>query len=132
MLSYSPWEGGDLVFSVVNGRGLDEAGEDRKYDRDNNKPVSLRYSQELVPVRIGGFGYVALERNSGFADRITVWGPDVTLTHGAADTAESRSARGYRCSPAEPRHPVGGYWSRPADEGTGRVRRTPFGSGVAD
>jgi hypothetical protein len=85
MLSYSPWEGGDVVFSVVNGRGLDHAAEDRHYDRDNNKPVSLRYSQELGPVRVGGFGYLALERNSGFTDRITIWGPDVTLSHGALE-----------------------------------------------
>jgi hypothetical protein len=83
MLSYSPWEGGDVVFSVVNGRGLDHAAADRHYDRDNDKPVSLRYSQELGPVRVGGFGYLAHERNGGFTDRITVWGPDATLAIGA-------------------------------------------------
>lgn len=85
MLSYSPWEGGDLVFSIVNGRGLTPAPEDRHYDRDNNKPVSLRYSQELGGVRVGGFGYIGLERNDGFTDRITVWGPDATLTLGALE-----------------------------------------------
>jgi hypothetical protein len=82
MLSYSPWDGGDIVASVVNGRGLAAAGEDRHYDRDNNKPVALRFSQELGPVRLGGFGYVALERNAGFTDRITIWGPDATLSVG--------------------------------------------------
>jgi hypothetical protein len=85
MLSYSPWEGGDIVASVVNGRGLEHAAEDRHYDRDNNKPVSLRYSQELGPVRMGAFGYIALERNSGFTDRITIWGPDATVALGALE-----------------------------------------------
>lgn len=85
MLSYSPWEGGDVVVSVVNGRGLAHAAEDRHYDRDNNKPVSLRYSQELGPIRVGGFGYIGMERNSGFTDRITIVGPDATLTLGSIE-----------------------------------------------
>jgi hypothetical protein len=82
MLSYSPWEGGDLVFSVVNGSGLAAAGEDRHYDRDNDKPVSLRLSQEFGPLRIGGFGYLGRERNNGFTDRVTIVGPDATLAVG--------------------------------------------------
>lgn len=85
MLAASPWEGTDVVASVVNGRGLGEAGEDRHYDRDNNKPVSLRLSQELGPVRVGGFGYYGLERSAGFTDRITVWGPDATVSLGVLE-----------------------------------------------
>jgi hypothetical protein len=86
MLSYAPWEGGDIVVSAVNGRGLSPAAPDRHYDRDNNKPVSLRISQELPgAVRIGAFGYLALERNAGFTDRITIWGPDATVTYGAVE-----------------------------------------------
>ncbi|HSJ23106.1 MAG TPA: hypothetical protein VK929_00380 [Longimicrobiales bacterium] len=82
LLTWSPWDGGDVAFSIVNGRGLTAAAEDRHYDRDNDKPISLRYSQELGPIRIGGFGYLAHERNSGFTDRIVMYGPDATLTHG--------------------------------------------------
>jgi hypothetical protein len=85
LLSASPWEGGDLVFSVVNGTGLSAAGEDRHYDRDNYKPVSLRYSQELGPVRIGGFGYLGHERSQGQTDRITMYGPDATIVYGALE-----------------------------------------------
>lgn len=85
MLSFAPWAGADVVASVVNGRGLEHAADDRHFDRDNNKPVSLRYSQELGPVRVGGFGYLALERASGFTDRITVWGPDASLSRGSLE-----------------------------------------------
>jgi hypothetical protein len=74
-----PWEGGDLALIVVNGRGIDEAGPDRQYDRDNMKNFALRYSQELGPLRIGGFGYRGRESAEGFRDDITIWGPDATL-----------------------------------------------------
>jgi hypothetical protein len=83
MLSASPWDGGDLVLSAVNGRGLDEAAENRHYDRDNNKGVSLRYSQDIAGLRVGGFGYISREGADGFTDRITMWGPDATIAVGA-------------------------------------------------
>jgi hypothetical protein len=82
LLSWSPWQGGDLAVSVVNGSGLTAAAENRHYDRDNNKPVAVRYSQELGPVRVGGFAYRGRERSGGVTDRITIWGSDATLSLG--------------------------------------------------
>jgi hypothetical protein len=79
-LTHSPWQGGDLSLMVVNGQGLREAGGDRLYDRDGGKNLALRYSQELGPMRLGGFGYWGRERAEGQTDRILVWGPDATVT----------------------------------------------------
>jgi hypothetical protein len=74
-----PWEGADLSLMAVNGRGLQEAGADRLYDRDHLPSLALRYSQELGPVRVGTFGYWGREQAEGFRDRILVWGADATL-----------------------------------------------------
>ncbi len=46
-----------MALMVVNGQGLGHAGPTRLYDTDNLKNLALRYSQELGPVRLGGFGY---------------------------------------------------------------------------
>jgi hypothetical protein len=78
-LTYAPWQGGDLSLIVVNGQGLTEAGADRLYDRDNLKNLALHFSQEVGPLRLGGFGYWGRERAEGFTDRIVIWGPDATL-----------------------------------------------------
>jgi hypothetical protein len=82
MLNYSPWDGGDLSFMVVNGHGLAAAAENRQYDRDNLKTVAGRISQSVGPVRVGAFGYLGRERSEGITDRITVWGPDATIGYG--------------------------------------------------
>ena len=73
MLGYSPWENGDVALMLVNGQGLDPAGDDRQYDRDNAKSLGVRYSQGLGPVRVGAFGYFGRERAVGETDRITIW-----------------------------------------------------------
>jgi hypothetical protein len=78
--TYSPWDGGDLALMVVNGQGLREAAGDRLYDRDNLKNLALHYSQELGPVRVGGFGYWGKEQADGETDRILIWGPDATIS----------------------------------------------------
>jgi hypothetical protein len=78
--TYSPWNGSDLSFMVVNGQGLREAGGDRLYDRDHLKNLALHYSQELGPLRLGAFGYWGRERAEGQTDRILIWGPDATLS----------------------------------------------------
>jgi hypothetical protein len=85
-LTYSPWAGGDLAVILVNGQGLREAGADRLYDRDAGKNLALRYSHELGPVRLGGFGYWGREKAEGQTDRILAWGPDATLS--LADNVE--------------------------------------------
>jgi hypothetical protein len=79
LLAYSPWEGGDLALMLVNGQGLTPAEADRQYDRDNAKSFAARYSHDLGPVRLGGFGYFGRERADGETDRITTWGPDATI-----------------------------------------------------
>jgi hypothetical protein len=78
--TYSPWDGGDLALMLVNGTGLREAGPDRLYDRDPIKNVALRYSQDVGPLRLGGFAYWGRERADGQSDRILMWGPDATVS----------------------------------------------------
>ena len=78
----SPWEGADAAVLMVNGRGLEEADEARFFDRDSGKNFGLRLSQELGPVRVGGYGYFGTESADGIDDRIRVFGPDATLTAG--------------------------------------------------
>lgn len=82
MAVYSPREGTDLVAQVVNGRGLDEATGERRYDPDRPKNVALRLSQDLGPVRAGLFGYTGRERSEGRTSDLLVFGPDVSLTLG--------------------------------------------------
>lgn len=83
MALWSPWQDGDLTVSVVNGRGLDEANDQRQYDDDNGKNVSARYSHELGGLRVGVFGYLGNERQSGASNEIRIWGPDLTLLVGS-------------------------------------------------
>lgn len=82
MLTYSPREGTDLAFEVVNGTGLDEAESNRRYDRDQGKNVMARLSQDLDFVRVGGFVYAGRERSEGIADDMLYWGLDATLPVG--------------------------------------------------
>jgi hypothetical protein len=78
----APWPGGDVVFQVVNGRGLDEATSLRRYDTDRWKNVAARVSQELGPVRAGMFGYFGRESVAGVRSRFSIWGPDATVAFG--------------------------------------------------
>ena len=78
----SPWEGGDVVLEIVNGRGLQEASGTREYDRDSQKNLALRLSQDVGPLRLGGFVYRGWEGSEGRTDNLWVWGPDMTLSLG--------------------------------------------------
>jgi hypothetical protein len=82
MALYSPWDGGDLALQVLNGRGLEPAGDNRRFDRDPWKNVALRYSHELGPLRLGAFGLLGTEEADDIENRFTVWGPDATLQIG--------------------------------------------------
>lgn len=82
MLLYSPWEGGDLSVQILNGRGLEPAGENRQYDSDNWKTFAARFSQDFSIVRLGGFGYFGREGREGEFDNIGVYGPDLTFSLG--------------------------------------------------
>jgi len=82
MVAASPWEGGDVVAEVVNGRGLTEASGAREYDGDSPKNLALRASHDFGRARVGGFVYRGWERSEGLTDDILVWGPDATVTLG--------------------------------------------------
>jgi hypothetical protein len=80
--THEPWGGAGLSLMLVNGQGIAHAGPDRLYDRDPFKSVALHLTQDLGPLRLGGFGYVGRERADGIRDRILVYGPDATLALG--------------------------------------------------
>jgi hypothetical protein len=82
MASWSPFDGTDVVLQLVNGFGLSAADESRTYDNDNWKNFAARLSQDVGPLRIGAFGYIANEEREDFKDEILVWGPDATLALG--------------------------------------------------
>jgi hypothetical protein len=83
MATWSPWEGGDLTASLVSGRGLNQADDQRQYDVDNGKNFALRYSQDIgSKLRLGVYGYGGTERQSNRQNRISVFGADGTVSLG--------------------------------------------------
>lgn len=82
MATWSPRAGTDLVLQVVNGRGLDPAGDHRLYDADGFKNVALRLSQDAGPLRLGAFAYYGEEEANGISSRIRILGPDATIQLG--------------------------------------------------
>jgi hypothetical protein len=83
MAVYSPWEGADASLQLVNGRGLDAAGDTRTYDSDDGKGFAARLSQDLGPLRLGGFAYYGVESAAEVDNRIAMFGPDLTVPFGA-------------------------------------------------
>lgn len=82
MALWSAREGTDVALMAVNGQGLEHASERRQYDRDDFKNVALRLSQDVGPVRDGGFAYYGEEGADGISSRIRVLGPDATIPLG--------------------------------------------------
>jgi hypothetical protein len=82
MALWSPRSGTDVAFEVVSGRGLNHADDNKQYDGDDQKSTALRISQDVGPIRIGGFAYRGYEVASGAKNTITMVGPDVTLPLG--------------------------------------------------
>jgi len=88
MLPYSiDKTGTDLVLMVVNGAGIGDAGEDRKFDDDKFKNYGFRINQFIGEIgSIGAFVYYGRERVTdtlGVNDNeVTYIGPDVNLTIG--------------------------------------------------
>lgn len=80
--TYDPWGGAGLSLMLVNGSGIRAAAADRNFDQDPFKSVALHLTQELGPLRVGGFGYYGRERADGVSDRILIFGPDATLALG--------------------------------------------------
>lgn len=83
MALWSPREGLDLTLQLVNGQGLDAATDANQYDRDSDKTVVLRLSQDLGPLRLGAFGYAGGETANGVHNRTRIFGPDATLALGS-------------------------------------------------
>jgi hypothetical protein len=88
MLPYSiDGTGTDLVAMVVNGAGIGEAGENRKFDDDQFKNFGFRVNQAVGDfASVGAFLYYGKERVSdtlGVNDNeVTYLGPDVNLSLG--------------------------------------------------
>ena len=87
MAAFSPWDGGDVSFQVLNGRGLDEATERKVYDTDDWKNVAGRISQGVGSLRVGAFAYYGTETGHlgtgpDLENEILVYGPDLTLSLG--------------------------------------------------
>ena len=61
-----PQTGTDLVAMVVNGNGMVEAGEDRKFDEDQYKNVAFRVAQDVAGLAtVGSFAYYGKEAPPG-------------------------------------------------------------------
>jgi hypothetical protein len=79
---FSPREGMDVALQVVNGVGLNEAGDSRQYDIDDPKSFAARVSQDAGPLRLGGFVYAGREEHGDIDNDILYFGPDATLALG--------------------------------------------------
>ncbi|MGK7313018.1 MAG: hypothetical protein ACN0LA_12340 [Candidatus Longimicrobiales bacterium M2_2A_002] len=77
--AFSPWDGADASLQLLNGRGLDEAGDDRVYDSDDGKAIAARLAHDFGGFRLGGFGYYGVESGAGVDNAIRVFGPDLTV-----------------------------------------------------
>ena len=83
MAMWSPRGGTDVTLQLVNGRGLNAGSSARQYDRDPFKNVGLRLSQDVGPLRLGGFGYFGRERSEDVRNTIRIYGPDATMKLGS-------------------------------------------------
>ena len=82
MALWSPRDGSDFAFSMVSGRGLNHANDQRQYDGDSDKNFLARYSQDVGPLRLGVYGYTGNEKQNDQHNRINIWGPDATVALG--------------------------------------------------
>jgi len=65
VVDYGFETGTDLVFQAVNGNGLVEADEETgSYDNDNYTNYMFRINQAIGPASLGGFYYMAKEKNT--------------------------------------------------------------------
>ena len=99
MAFWSPREGMDLSLQLLNGQGLDAASSVNQYDRDSQKSVVLRASQEFGPLRLGVFGYSGGETASGVTNRTRLFGPDATLALGTRAELNLQALRRWDSDP---------------------------------
>jgi hypothetical protein len=76
---FSPWTGGDVSLMLLNGQGIEAAGDNGLFDTDRPKNVMVRYAHALGTVRLGGFVYFGQEKKEGRLDQSVIWGPDLSL-----------------------------------------------------
>lgn len=93
MALWSPREGTDVAVEVVAGRGLNAASGNRQFDGEDAKSTMLRISQDVGPIRLGGFAYRGYERNVGTTNTITMWGPDATVPLGSVGELNAQFVR---------------------------------------
>ncbi len=79
MASYGFDFGLDIFAEVINGNGIGEA-QNRLFDNDNYKNVAFRASQSLGALRLGGFVYRGKQAIQEGIARISMIGPDFTLS----------------------------------------------------
>ena len=83
MALWSPREGTDVAVQLIAGRGLNAASGNRQYDTEDAKSTMFRLSQDIGPLRVGGFAYRGYETGSGARNTIKMWGPDATVPLGS-------------------------------------------------
>ena len=130
MVTYSPWADGDLVAGVVNGRGLNESSATRQLDRDAQKNGFLRYSQDLGPLRVGGYVYRGSETVEGVDNEAWIFGPDATVPLGSFGEINLQYLRREDDAPffGQPASPAGDP-STSVDAAMGEVIWWPSGQG---
>lgn len=81
MVTFSPMDGTDLVFELINGNGIGEQGESGSLDNDSFKNIFIRASQEIpgTGLRLGGFYYFARDTQHIATNEAWYWGIDGTF-----------------------------------------------------
>jgi len=99
MALWSPRKGTDLTLQFLNGQGLEAASSLKQYDRDSDKTMVLRASQDIGPLRLGVFGYLGGETASGVQNRTRMFGPDATIALGTRAELNLQALRRWDSDP---------------------------------
>jgi len=92
MALWSPREGTDVAVELLNGRGLSQAENDQ-YGAGDQKSTFVRLSQDVGPVRVGGFAYRGYELADDTKNTVTMWGPDATIPLGDVGEVNAQFVR---------------------------------------
>jgi len=72
--------GVESVLQIVNGNGIDAAGDFDTFDNDNLKNIAYRLARAFKKVRVGGFVYYGREEgDAGIRNRTYYLGPDLVV-----------------------------------------------------
>ncbi len=73
----------DLIFTLTNGNGIDEADEEENFDDNDFKNLSLRVAKSFGNLNLGIFGYFGKdELGSAIDNKTTYFGPDLNINLG--------------------------------------------------